>query len=67
MNSRQENRSKLSFYSSSERFSFLKFCIKGPIVYYIQGGVGEGGGGEGIYNFTKRLDFGGSILKMRRM
>ena len=48
-------------------FSFLKFCIKGPIVYYIQGGVGEGGGGREDLQFSKRLDFGSSILKMRRM
>ena len=34
-------------------FSFLKFCIKGPIVYYIQGGVGEGGGKRGFTIFEE--------------
>ena len=39
----------------------LILFIKGLIVYYVRGG---GGFGEGL-QFSKRLDFGGSILKMQ--
>ena len=47
----------------------LILFIKGLIVYYVRGGGQRGGGvcggfGEGL-QFSKRLDFGGSILKMQ--
>ena len=39
--------------------------IKGPIVYYVPGGTGVLGGGVwGGVQFLKRVNFGGSVLKM---
>ena len=43
---------------------FTILLAEGPIVYYVAGG---GGGGGGRVQFSKTLNFGGSILKMHKM
>ena len=48
----------------------LILFIKGLIIYYVRGGGGQRGGGVcggfgGGLQFSKRPDFGGSILKMQ--
>ena len=46
----------------------ILFCY-GPIVYYISGGggLGDGLGGWRGVQFLKRVDFGGSVLKMYKV
>ena len=43
----------------------ILFCY-GPIVYYISGGEEGLGGWRGL-QFLKRVDFGGSVLKMYKV
>ena len=43
----------------------ILFCY-GPIVYYISGGEEVLGGWRGV-QFLKRVDFGGSVLKMYKV